>query len=84
MTTRTLEEYLDLPYAITVIPDVDEHGNMVWVAEVDDLPGCVSQGATGQEASERVREAMRDWIAVALEDGVPIPEPRPVEGPVWF
>jgi antitoxin HicB len=73
---RTLEEYLDLPYAIVVVHDVDEDGNGGWVAEVEELPGCVSQGRTPEEALERVREAMRDWIAVALEDSVPIPEPR--------
>jgi antitoxin HicB len=73
---RTLEEYLDLPYAIEVVHDVDEEGKSGWVAEVEELPGCISQGRTPQEAVERVREAMRDWIAVALEDGVAVPEPR--------
>jgi len=76
---RTLDEYLELPYAIVVVHDVDEDGNSGWVAEVEELPGCISQGRTPQEAVERVREAMRDWIAVALDDGVPIPEPRAVE-----
>jgi antitoxin HicB len=76
---RTLDEYLELPYSIVVVHDVDEDGNSGWVAEVEELPGCISQGRTPQEAVERVREAMRDWIAVALEDGVPIPEPRTAE-----
>lgn len=73
---RTLEEYLELPYAIVVVHDVDEEGNSGWVAEVEELPGCLSQGPTPVEAVESVRGAMRDWIAVALEDGVAIPEPR--------
>jgi predicted RNase H-like HicB family nuclease len=47
-----------------------------WVAEVEELPGCISQGRTPEEAVERIREAMHDWIAVALEDDVAIPEPR--------
>jgi antitoxin HicB len=76
---RTLEEYLELPYAIVVVHDVDEDGDSGWVAEVEELPGCISQGRTPQEAVEHVREAMRDWIAVALEDKVAIPEPRAVE-----
>ncbi len=74
--TRTIEEYLELPYTLVVVHDVDEEGNAGWVAEVEELPGCVSQGASPEESVERVREAMRDWIAVALEDGVEIPEPR--------
>ena len=73
---RTLEEYLELPYAIVVVHDVNEDGNSGWVAEVEELPGAISQGRTAEEAVERVREAMRDWLAVALEDGVAIPEPR--------
>ncbi|HEY4026107.1 MAG TPA: toxin-antitoxin system HicB family antitoxin [Candidatus Dormibacteraeota bacterium] len=73
---RTLEEYLELPYAIVVVHDVDEDGNNGWVAEVEELPGAISQGRTPEEAVERVREAMRDWIAIALEDGIAIPEPR--------
>lgn len=73
---RTLEEYVELPYAIVVVHDMDDEGRGGWVAEVEELPGCLSQGATAQEAVERVREAMRDWLAVAIEDGVAIPEPR--------
>lgn len=73
---RKIEEYLALPYTLVVVHNVDEDGNAGWVAEVEELPGCMSQGASPEEAIERVREAMRDWIAVALEDGMEIPEPR--------
>lgn len=73
---RKIEEYLALPYTLVVVHDVDAEGNAGWVAEVEELPGCMSQGASPEEAIERVREAMRDWIAVALEDGMEIPEPR--------
>ena len=73
---RKIEEYLALPYTLVVVHDVDEDGNAGWIAEVEELPGCLSQGASPEEAIERVRGAMRDWIAVALDDGVEIPEPR--------
>ena len=26
-----------------------------------------------------IRDAMRGWLEVALEDGIPVPEPRPLE-----
>jgi antitoxin HicB len=74
--TRTLAEYLDLPYRISLIHDVDDEGNAGWVAEVTELPGCLSQGSTPDEAVERVREAMGDWISAALKEGQSIPEPR--------
>lgn len=70
------EEYLDLPYAIELVHDVDESGRRGWVAEVEELPGCVSQGATPEEAITNVRDAMLGWISVAIEDGRNIPQPR--------
>jgi antitoxin HicB len=74
--TRTLDEYLDLPYRIALTRDSDEEGNAGWVAEVEALPGCISQGETPEEAVANIRDAMEGWISVMLEDGKPIPEPR--------
>jgi predicted RNase H-like HicB family nuclease len=73
---KTIDEYLDLPYAFVVTRDVDEEGRAGWVAEVEELPGCISQGGTPDEALENVRDAMRAWISVALDDGVEVSEPR--------
>ena len=73
---RTLEEYLALPYRIALVSDQDEEGNTGWVAEVEELPGCLSQGATPDEAVNRVRAAMVEWLTVVLEEGKEIPEPR--------
>jgi len=73
---KSLDAYLDQPYTYVVVHDADEEGNSGWVAEVEELPGCISQGATPEEAIERLRDAMEDWISVALEDGAEIPEPR--------
>ena len=39
----------------------------------------MSEGDTAEEAIEMIRDAMRAWIEVSLEDGYPIPEPRPLE-----
>jgi antitoxin HicB len=79
MTTTTVspvDQYLDLPYHIRLTPDRDEHGKAGYVAEIEELEGCVSQGETPTEAVESVRDAMAGWISVALEDGRDIPEPR--------
>jgi antitoxin HicB len=78
MITRTLEEYLALPYHIEVIRDNDEE-NPGWVARVVELPGCITQGDTFEELGEMIEDAMRGWIGVALEDGMPVPEPQPDE-----
>jgi antitoxin HicB len=72
---KTLEYYLGLPYARELIPDT-EGG---WFIRIKELPGCMSQGDTPEEALRMIEDAMRGWLAVSLEDGDPIPEPRPEE-----
>jgi len=74
--TRTLEEYLELPYHISLVHSRDDDGHDGWVADIPELPGCISQGETPDEAVASVRDAMAGWISVALEDGREIPEPR--------
>lgn len=70
------EDYLELPYHIELVRDEDEEGNAGYVAEVEELPGCISQGSTPEEAVHNIRDAMVGWISVALKDGHDIPEPR--------
>jgi antitoxin HicB len=77
---KSVEDYLDLPYRIALVPDFDEDGVSGWVAEIEELPGCISQGRTPDEAVDNVHDAMAGWISVALEDGREIPEPRAAQG----
>src|SRR5712692_2436013 len=69
---RTLEEYLELAYTFRVVP-AQPSG---FVADVAELPGCITQAETWAEAGDMIRDAMRGWIGAALEDGLPVPEPR--------
>ena len=71
-----LDDYLALPYTIELVRDEDDEGNAGYLAEVEELPGCLSQGATPEEAIRNIFDAMEGWLSVALEDGTPIPEPR--------
>ena len=71
---RQVEHYMDLPYRIELVQDEDG-----WFASIPELPGCISQGETAQEAVEMIRDAQRLWLQVALEDGDPIPEPHAAE-----
>ncbi|MGI8608959.1 MAG: toxin-antitoxin system HicB family antitoxin [Candidatus Dormibacteria bacterium] len=71
-----LEEYLDLPYEVVLVRDQDDQGSVGWVAEVEELPGCLSQGATPEDAVSHLRDAMVGWLSIALEDGREIPLPR--------
>jgi antitoxin HicB len=72
----TLEEYMELPYTIEITRDRDDQGTEGYVAQIKELPGCMSQGATIEEAVTSIQDAMAGWLSVALQDGVEIPEPR--------
>ena len=54
---------------VLVYPGEDEF----WVAECPSLPGCVSQGQNKEEALNNIREAIEGYIAVLLEDRLPVP-----------
>ncbi len=73
---RTVERYMALPYRVELIPSV-EGG---YVVRLPDLPGCVSQGDTVEEAMEMIRDAQRGWVEVMLENGRPVPEPAEAAG----
>ncbi len=77
---KKLKYYLSLPYTIEVIREVDEEGEESWFARVAELPGCMTEADDFAELGEMIQDAMISWIETALEDGQPIPEPRPVEG----
>ena len=47
-----------------------------FIAEVPELPGCASDGATYAEAIANVEVVIREWIETAQELGRPIPKPR--------
>ena len=47
-----------------------------YVADIPDLPHCSAFGHTPEEALAEVQSAKEGWLAVAREEGVPIPEPR--------
>jgi len=70
--TRDVATYLNAPYIRMLIPDAEEGG---YVAEVLELPGCISDGDTPEEAYRNLQEAMEGWIATAIDHNQPIPEP---------
>jgi antitoxin HicB len=72
---KDIEYYINLPYTYEMIWDPDH----AWFIRVKELSGCMSQGDTPEEAIEMIHDAMGGWIGVALEDGIPIPEPKPDE-----
>lgn len=45
-----------------------------WMVECPSLPGCVSQGASKQEALANIKEAIVGYISALQEDGLPVPD----------
>jgi predicted RNase H-like HicB family nuclease len=54
----------------------DEDG--VFVAEVPDLPGCISQGSSQTEAIKNIREAIQLYVESLEVHGDPVPPPSDV------
>ena len=58
-------------YTIILTPDIEDGG---FVVTVPALPGCVTQGETIEEATERAREAIEGYIEALDVLGQPVPE----------
>jgi len=64
----------EIEYRFTVRPmTADEGGG--YLIEFPDLPGCMSDGATVEEAIVNGAEAKRDWIAAMRAAGRALPPP---------
>lgn len=47
-----------------------------YLATVTELPGCMADGETREEALHRVEDAMLSWACVAAEMGREVPAPK--------
>ena len=72
MKEKKLDDYLALPYTRELIPE-PEGG---WFVRIKELPGCMSQGDTPEEALVMIADAMQGWLESALAHNQSIPEPR--------
>ena len=59
-------------YTVLIIPDEPDEGGY-WV-KVPTLPGCVTQGETGEEALANSKEAIEAYILSLQGRGLEIPE----------
>jgi predicted RNase H-like HicB family nuclease len=47
-----------------------------YLAEVPELPGCMADGESYQQALANAETVIREWVETARELGRPVPEPR--------
>lgn len=76
ITLKTIDYYLELPYKMEMVEDKDEGG---FAVSFPDLKGCISVGDTLEQAVANAKDAKREWLVAALEDGYDIPEPSEIE-----
>ena len=64
-----------IEYRIVVEPLCEEDGGG-YLATVPDLPGCMADGETDQEALTNAHDAIKVWLCRAAEMGRAIPRPQ--------
>ena len=67
---------MKLEYAVRIERLAESDGGG-YLATVPDLPGCMSDGETPEEALKNVQEAIASWIESAKEWKQQIPKPTP-------
>jgi antitoxin HicB len=62
-------------YPVIIRPlSKDEGGG--FLAEYPDLPGCMADGETIEEALSEGKDAVKAWIATAKAEGMEVPDPN--------
>ena len=74
-TDKDLHYYRALPYTRRGEPAV-EPGGRYWLAWIEELPGCKTDGASEVEAMQHLDELFDEYITAKLAWGSDIPEPR--------
>jgi len=69
---KTIDEFMQLPYRLEIVPDTEEGG---FAARYPELPGCITYGDTLEEVARNAEDAKRVWLEAAIEDGLAIPIP---------
>ncbi len=73
---KTLNEYLNMPYRMEIVPDTAEGG---YIASFPELCGCITCGETVEKAVANAIDAKKEWLAAAIEDEIDIPAPETSE-----
>jgi len=75
-----------LQYRSEIRPELQPDGTVVYLAECPELPGCMSHGATVEEARQNLEDAKAEYLAALQERGLEIPSPSaaPVVGAVTW
>ena len=68
---KKIDYYLGLPYTLELIPEPQAG----WFVGIKELPGCMMDADSPEEALNEIREIQREWLEIAIDEGLEIPEP---------
>jgi antitoxin HicB len=68
----TVPKFEAYPFNVEPLKKRDGGG---FVVTFPDLPGCMSDGETPEQAISNARDAFRVWMKSLLADGKPLPKP---------
>lgn len=71
---------IEYPFIVRSLSKSEGDGYLI---EFPDLPGCMSDGETVEEAIEHGQDAMKCWISAAKRAGREIPKPTEKMGGKW-
>ncbi len=57
-----------MKFLVSIVKDEDG----VYIAECPSIPGCFSQGSTEEEAEINIQEAIKEYLEVRAEMGMPL------------
>jgi predicted RNase H-like HicB family nuclease len=77
---KQIEKHINMDYSFTINKDTEADGCGYYYAQTNELPGCIADGKTPEEALEKVQAAMYDWFETALLNGDKIPTPEGYSG----
>ncbi len=60
-------------YSVIMEWDPEDH---IYVVTIPELPGCMTHGASLEEAARQAKDAIESWIDGAREEGETLPQAR--------
>ena len=69
---KNLKYYLNLDYTMRL----KQNNDGSYFVEIEELPGCMSEGNSKLEALKMIEDAKKAWLTIALKRRMKIPEPE--------
>lgn len=73
MSNTDWERLMSIKYELIIYWSNEDQS---FIVEVPELPGCMADGETYEQAVENAQQLIEEWVETARELGRPIPEPR--------